>query len=92
MPKLTFLDTGASYDVPAGARFLDVARAHGEHDFGCTVGSCGTCRLEIVEGEGNVNPQSSDERETVGMCTDFERARLGCQLVILGDVAVRAVD
>jgi ferredoxin len=92
MPKLTFLDSGQSYDVPPGASFLEVAQEHGEHDFGCTVGSCGTCRLEIVEGAGSVNPISLDERETVEMCTSVAGARLGCQLKVLGDVSVRAVD
>jgi len=92
MPNLTFLDTSSSYEVPAGASFLQVAQEHGEHDFGCTVGSCGTCRLEIVEGAENVQPPSSEELETVAMSTDFQGARLGCQLRILGDVAVRSVD
>jgi len=92
MPKLTFLDSGKTYDVPAGASFLTVAQEHGEHSFGCTVGSCGTCRLEVVEGADQVNPQSDDERETVEMSTDVAGARLGCQLRIQGDVSVRAVD
>jgi ferredoxin len=92
MPKLTFLDSGKSYEVPAGASFLEVAQEHGEHDFGCTVGSCGTCRLEIVEGSGNVDPISDEERETIDMCTDVQGARLGCQLKVRGDLSVRAVD
>jgi len=92
MPKLTFLDSGKSYEVPEGAAFLDVAQEHGEHDFGCTVGSCGTCRLVIVEGAGHVDPIGAEERETVEMSTDVEGARLGCQLRIHGDLSVRAVD
>ena len=92
MPKLTFLDTAKTYDVPEGASFLQVAQEHGEHDFGCTVGSCGTCRLEVVEGSAHVPPITAEERETVEMCTAVAGARLGCQLTILGDLSVRAVD
>lgn len=92
MPKLTFLETGQTHDVPAGTSFLDFCRENdAPHDFGCTVGSCGTCVLVIEQGEKNVKPITDDERETVEMCTDVKGARLGCQLKILGDVAVRPV-
>jgi len=92
MPKLTFLKTGQTYEVPAGTSFLEFCQEHqAPHDFGCTVGSCGTCVLKIEQGEKNVNPLSSDERDTVEMCTTVAGARLGCQLKILGDIAVRPV-
>lgn len=90
MPKLTLLKTGQTYDVPAGTSFLDFCMENGApHDFGCTVGSCGTCVLRIEQGAQNVNPMSADERDTVEMCTSVEGARLGCQIKILGDVALR---
>lgn len=92
MPKLTFLKTGQTYDVPAGTSFLDFCQDNdAPHDFGCTVGSCGTCVLTIEQGEKNVNPITDDERETVEMCTNVKGARLGCQLKVLGDLAVRPV-
>ncbi len=92
MPKLTYLINGHSYDVPAGTSFLEFSQENGEHDFGCTVGSCGTCRLTIESGSDHVNPISDEERETVEMCTDVAGARLGCQLKILGDLAIRPVE
>ena len=93
MPKLTFLVSGQSHDVPAGTSFLEFCQENDPpHDFGCTVGSCGTCRLEIVEGADNVNATTDEERETVEMSTDCEGARLGCQLVIQGDVSVRPAN
>jgi len=90
MPKLTYLDNGHEYEVPAGTSFLEFSQENGEHDFGCTVGSCGTCVLTVESGAENVNPISQDEAETVEMCTDVEGARLGCQLKIQGDVSVRS--
>jgi 2Fe-2S ferredoxin len=93
MPKLTFLVDGQTHDVPAGTRFLDFCQSHKvPHDFGCTVGSCGTCRLVIEQGADHVNQPTQDELETIEMSTNVKGARLGCQLVINGDVAIRPVD
>lgn len=93
MPRVTFLKTGLTVECAEGASFLDVCQEHdAPHDFGCTVGSCGTCRLEVVEGAEGLPPIGDEERETVEMCTDVPGARLGCQLRITADVAVRPVD
>jgi ferredoxin len=93
MPTLSFPDQAKSYEVADGASFLAVCQEHSApHPFGCTVGSCGTCRLVILEGAENVDPADEDEKETIEMCTSVEGARLGCQLVLRGDVAVRPVD
>lgn len=93
MSKITFLSTGETHEVPAGTSFLAFCQENdAPHDFGCTVGSCGTCRCVIEAGAENVNPPTGEELETVEMCTDVEGARLGCQLVVNGDVSIRPVD
>jgi ferredoxin len=93
MPKLTFAKTGESFEVPDGTSFLEFCQENdAAHEFGCTVGSCGTCTLTIESGAENVNPIDDEERETVEMCTDIEGARLGCQLKISGDIVVRQVE
>ena len=57
MPKITFITTGATYEVPAGTRFVEFCQENdAPHDFGCTVGSCGTCRAVLEAGADNVNP------------------------------------
>lgn len=93
MPKLTYLPTGQTYEIPSGARYVDFC---GKQDlpqpFGCTVGSCGTCVVAIESGAANVDPASADERDTIEMATDVPNARLGCQLVIRGDVALRPIE
>ena len=92
MPKLTFLKTGQTFEVPAGTSFLEFCQEHdAPHEFGCTVGSCGTCVLVLEQGAGHVNPLTQEERETIEMCTDVPGARLGCQIQVLGDIAVRPV-
>lgn len=93
MPKITFAANGQSFDVPAGQSYLEFCQSHRvPQDFGCTVGSCGTCRVVMVAGANNVDPISDEERETVEMCTDEKGVRLGCQLVIRGDVTLRAAE
>jgi len=93
MPKITFLANGQVADIPAGSTLLDYCQENAApQDFGCTVGSCGTCRLEIVEGAGNVDPITDEERETLEMVTDHPDGRLGCQLVIHGDISIRAIE
>jgi ferredoxin len=90
MAKLTFLKTGETVEVPEGTSFLDFCQDNdAPHDFGCTVGSCGTCVSVIEEGGDNVNAIGDEEAETVEMCSNVEGARLGCQLTINGDVSIR---
>jgi ferredoxin len=90
MPKITFLATGETHEVPEGTSFLQFCQDNdAPHDFGCTVGSCGTCICTIEAGAESVNPRGDEEAETVEMCSDVADARLGCQLVINGDVSIR---
>ena len=89
MPTITFQADGQSFEVPAGTSFLEFCQdKDAPHDFGCTVGSCGTCILVLEQGADNVQPATDEELETVRMTTD-EDARLGCQLVVNGDIVVR---
>lgn len=90
MPKLTFAVTGETHEVPDGARFLDYCQENDmPHDFGCTVGSCGTCTLVVVAGGEKLAKPSDDELETVEMATGESNARLGCQMIVNCDLTVR---
>jgi ferredoxin len=90
MPKITFLRTGETFEVPVGTRFLEFCQENdAPHDFGCTVGSCGTCVLVLEKGAQNIQPLSDEERETVEMCTNEPGARLGCQMFVNGDITLR---
>jgi ferredoxin len=93
MPKITILRNGKTYEVAAGSNFLEFCQDQDvPHDFGCTVGSCGTCVLVLEKGAENVSPASPEEKETIEMCTSVKGARLGCQMKVVGDVTVRALD
>ncbi len=93
MPKITLVSNGQSYELPEGTSFLEFCQTNdAPHNFGCTVGSCGTCVSALDEGAENVDPPSEDELETVEMCSGVEGARLGCQLKVNGDITVRQLD
>ena len=93
MPTITFPDHNKSFEVPEGKGFLEACQENdAPQAFGCTVGSCGTCRLVILEGAEHVDAPDEDEQDTIEMCTNVEGARLGCCLTIRGDISVRAVD
>ena len=93
MPKITFSKTGQTFEVEAGTSFLEFCQANdAPHDFGCTVGSCGTCCLVLEEGADNVQPSTDEELETVEMCTDEQGARLGCQMTVNGDIKLRPAN
>ncbi|MCB9913668.1 MAG: (2Fe-2S)-binding protein [Planctomycetes bacterium] len=93
MPKITFSTTGQTYEVAEGTAFLDFCQEHdAPHAFGCTVGSCGTCVCVVEAAAGSVNAASTDELDTLEMCTDAAGARLGCQLKVHGDVTIKPAD
>lgn len=93
MSKLTYLPTGQTYEVPSGTRYIDFcAKEDLPQPFGCTVGSCGTCVVALESGAANVDAASTDERDTLELATSVANARLGCQLVIRGDVALRPIE
>ena len=93
MPTLTFSKTGDTFEVPAGSSLLDFAQANETPQaFGCTVGSCGTCCVVIEGSTDGLNASDDEEMETVEMCSSEDNGRLGCKLVITGDVTLRPAD
>ncbi|RLA67037.1 MAG: hypothetical protein DRQ88_04605 [Epsilonproteobacteria bacterium] len=67
---------------------------------GCLAGSCGTCRIEVLEGAQNLSPLSVVEKETVHHLEeqykkiygeDFLKGktlRLSCRARVTGDISI----
>ena len=90
MPKITIATTGDTYECAEGTTFLEVCQEQdAPHEFGCMSGSCATCVCVVEQGAENVDPPSDDEADTLEMCSDAPGTRLGCQIVIRGDVTIR---
>jgi ferredoxin len=71
-------------DAPEGARLLDLCD-EGEASvtivpFSCRSASCGTCRIDVLEGADLLEPPRDEELEILDMFGDDPaRRRLACQ-------------
>ncbi len=86
MPKIQ-IERGPTYECAAGDTVLRAAlRAGLGYDYACNVGSCGTCRFELKEG------QVQHLRDDAPAWTERDRQRgrwLGCQARPLGDCLIK---
>ncbi len=90
-PPFVHFEGGVSGPVSAGATLLEAAKQLGvelNHYCGGTC-SCGTCRLEIVEGGHSLSAAEGRERMVLGPVYADGGDRLGCQAKVLGTVHVR---
>ncbi|MFH1409800.1 MAG: 2Fe-2S iron-sulfur cluster-binding protein [Nanoarchaeota archaeon] len=71
---------GMEKETPDGAPIIDSAESLGV-PFGCTAGSCGTCRIIIIDGKKNLSELTEIEKEMADRDVDH---RLACQCRITG--------
>lgn len=92
MVKVTFVSEDITAEVPEGTSLQDtVEMANSQFPFGCRHGSCGACRCVLIEGHMNVNDLTDAEEELFESLTSVgQHERLGCQLIVKGDIKVRA--
>ena len=85
MPKIEFLANSIGpakiVDVEKGGELVDIC----DHyfvpiPFSCRSASCGTCHIEILEGEELLSPPEEQEEELLDILGgDGETRRLACQ-------------
>jgi len=92
MPKITFAETGATHEVPAGTPLLDFCQStETPTRFGCSSGACGTC-VSIVAGDpGSLTELTDDERDVLERVTDADGARLLCICELKGDITISPI-
>jgi ferredoxin len=92
MVKITFSPLNQSFEVPAGTELLKAYAIHNEIPlkFGCTVGSCGVCIIEVAAGQQNLTKPTKEEKAKLKSCLD-RGCRLACQCAILGDISITSV-
>lgn len=61
--------------------------------FGCRIGICGTCAVEIVDSEKPLHDRTHDEKEFLGvMAPGRDDVRLACQININTNIKIRKTE
>jgi 2Fe-2S ferredoxin len=78
-------------EVAPGARLIDVCDEHEAGiPFSCRSASCGTCRVDVLQGASELDEPGDEERELLEVLGDDpRRCRLACQARIVGDGPIR---
>jgi 2Fe-2S ferredoxin len=94
MPKITFLPAGTTLDCDDGSTLFEVGRHHGiDIDTSCVgKGTCGLCRVKIVDGAEHLNDYTDKEVSHLGNVYFITKVRLSCRTHVSGgDVTVELV-
>ena len=91
MPTIEFRTSGCKVEFAEGdeVNMLRVAiRNDCDVPYKCASGNCGTDRVKVEEGAGNLSLARRRERDTLGPELVAAGYRLACQTYVLGDVSV----
>lgn len=104
MPIVSIKDTSKTYEVPEGDTLYNGLSNQGEIlPHGCLAGSCGACRVEIIEGKENLRPPGVIESNTISALKEELSVsigpelvkgmdiRLSCRAQIKGDVCIKPI-
>lgn len=90
MPTVRFLPSDQSIEGPDGETLFELGRQlELPIDTACVgKGTCGLCRVKIIEGAEHLSPYGEIEERHLGNVYHLTRIRLACQTRINGDVVV----
>jgi ferredoxin len=104
MPRVSLKDTNIELEVNEGEILYDALYDRGtELPHGCLSGSCGACRVEVLEGANNLVPAGLIEQNTIeAVCDEFvqtrgedfiknKTVRLSCRAKVLGDITIKPI-
>ena len=61
--------------------------------FGCRIGICGTCAVEVVKEDQPLHPRTYDETEFLGaMAPGRDSVRLACQIHINTNITIKKTE
>lgn len=102
MPIVSIEDQDKEFEVKEKDIIFDALDNQGlKLPHGCLAGSCGACRIEIIEGKENLKAPSSIEENTIeAIKMNYKRVhgddslgdreiRLSCRARVLGDVKIK---
>lgn len=61
--------------------------------FGCRIGICGTCAIEVLSEDQPLHERTHDEKEFLGaMAPDRNNVRLACQIHINTNIKIKKTE
>ncbi len=104
MPRVSIAGTEKIFEVKDGEVIYDALSDRGEDlPHGCLAGSCGACRIDVIEGMDNLAPPTFIENNTLEAIReeftqkhgkDFltgKNLRLACRARVKGDVVIKPI-
>lgn len=104
MPIVSIKDTDKTVEVNSGEILYDSLYDRGiELPHGCLSGSCGACRVEVLDGKDQLQAAGVIESNTIEALRDEFRKlhgeefvqgkeiRLSCRAKVLGNVTIRPI-
>jgi ferredoxin len=87
MPSVAFdgneLGPPVTASIESGGPLIDICDdARAPVSFSCRSASCGTCRVDVLEGADLFLPPGRDEREVLDLFDARPTHRLACQAVV----------
>ena len=105
MPTVSIKSKSLEFEVQDGSIIFDALDKQGhELPHGCLAGSCGACRIKIVEGSDNLSEMSQIESNTVdAIITNYRRIhgsdylredtiRLSCRAKVKGYISIETIN
>lgn len=102
MPRVSISGTSKTFEIASEEVIYDALSDRGEElPHGCLSGSCGSCRIEVIEGAENLKAPGAVEQDTLkSLYSDFckehgpdvmstKKIRLSCRAKVLGDVCIK---
>lgn len=101
MPIVSNESTGKNHELNQGEVLYDGLESKGEKlPHGCLAGSCGACKIIVLEGENNLEPAGFIENNTIKSIVDNysgaedlngKTVRLACRAKVKGDVKFKSL-
>lgn len=92
-PLVRHESLGESFEAEPSRPILDSGLEQGlDMDYGCRVGACGACAVEIVEGLENVEEPDFIERDALTRYELPPEVRLACRACVKGPVRLRSLE
>ena len=91
MPRVTFRELARSVEIAEGDSLFDAgAKVGAMIETACVgKGTCGLCRVKVLEGEAFLTPYTDEELKHLGNVYHLTRVRLSCRAQVRGgDVVV----